>query len=198
VTTLTTLTQLLRQNAETFSSTEVRLAAHLVEHPDAWGLNPTTTLASTLGVHRSTIVRFAQRLGYPGFPELQHVVRTAYLRSVAAPSDLTITSSGPVHDGLVQAVYEREQQNLRQTYARLDTNSLEAAAIRLAEAREVLVFGRRFSYAIALHLAFTLRTMRTRVRLAPEPGGSSVDAVVDLGPDDVALVVPLRRHSAEV
>jgi DNA-binding MurR/RpiR family transcriptional regulator len=198
VTSLGSLTEELRRKADTLSPAEVRLATHLAEHPELWGFSPTTDLAERLGVHRSTVVRFAQRLGYPGYPELQDVVRTAYLRSVATPADLTITSPGHDHEGLVQAVYERELRNLRQTYARLDGAALEATAADVAGARGVLVFGRRFSYSIAAHVAMMLRTMRADVRLAPEPGGSSVDALFDLGAEDAAVVVSLRRHSPEV
>jgi DNA-binding MurR/RpiR family transcriptional regulator len=198
VTSLASLTEELRRRADSLSPAEARLAAHLVEHPEQWGFSPTTELATLLGVHRSTVVRFAQRLGFPGYPELQEVVRTAYLHSVASPSDLTITTPGAEHDGLVHTVYEREVRNLRQTYAKLDGAALEATATSLAGARHVVVFGRRFSYAIAVHLNMALRTMRPGVRLAPEVGGSSVDALFDLGPEDAALVVSLRRHSPEV
>jgi DNA-binding MurR/RpiR family transcriptional regulator len=198
VTSLAGLHETLRGKIDTLSPSEARLASDLVEHPELWSFSPTTDLAERLGVHRSTVVRFAQRLGFPGYPELQGVVRAAYLRSVAAPSDLTITSSEPEHDGLVQALYEREVRNLQQTYAKLDGAAFEATAGTIARAHRVLLFGRRFSYALASHVSMALRTMRADVRLAPDQGGSSVDAVFDLGPQDAALVISLRRHSPEV
>ena len=191
------LDALLRAKAPELSPSESRLAAHLTEHADQWGFAASTELAQELGVHRSTIVRFAQRLGFDGFPDLQERVRSGVLRSVATGDDATETP-GLDHHASVRAVYERELRNLRATYAKLDGEVLEATARDLASARQVLVFGRRFSYAIALHAAYVLRTLRPGVRLAPEPGGSSLDAMFDLGPEDVALVVSMRRHSPEV
>ncbi len=40
--------------------------------------------------------------------------------------------------------------------------------------------------------------MRNGVRLAPEPGGTTIDTLFDLTPDDYALIVSMRRHSPEV
>jgi DNA-binding MurR/RpiR family transcriptional regulator len=198
VTALAELIDDLRRRADELSPAEARLAGHLVEHPDQWGYLPSTELAGRLGVHRSTVVRFAQRLGHTGYPELQEAVRAAYLRSVSQDGRLAIAVPGAPHDGVVQAVYEREQRNLQQTYARLDTAALEASAETLARARRVVVVGRRFSHAIAAHVSMALQTMRPDVRLAPEPGGSTVDALFDLGPNDAALVVSLKRHSPEI
>jgi len=193
------LDDLLRARAAKLSPAEARLAAHLTEHPDQWGFSPTTELATRLGVHRSTVVRFAQRLGFDGFPDLQETVRERYLRSVAGSGgDLPTVTPGLDHHLAVRSVYERELRNLRETYAKLDGAVLEATALDIARAKRVLVFGRRFSYAIALHTAYMLRTLREGVRLAPEPGGSSLDTIFDLGPDDVAVLISMRRHSPEV
>ena len=192
------LDHLLSASAATLSPAEARLAAHLTEHPDQWGFSPTTELANRLCVHRSTVVRFAQRLGFDGFPELQDFVRTQYLQSLSGNDDLPSLTPGLNHQQAVRSVYDRELRNLRDTYAKLDGAVLEATAVDIARAKRVLVFGRRFSYAIALHTAYMLRTLRDGVRLAPEPGGSSLDAIFDLGPDDVALLISLRRHSPEV
>jgi DNA-binding MurR/RpiR family transcriptional regulator len=192
------LFSVLKGNASALSPSEERLAAHLVEHPDIWGFRPTTEVAALMGMHRSTIVRFAQRLGFTGFPGLQEAVRALYMDSVSAPLDLGDNVLAGVHESIIRAIVERELTNLRSTYAKLDLRVLEDTARRIAEARNVLVFGRRFSHAIALGVSLTLRTLRGGVRIAPEQGGSSLDSVFDLNLEDAALVVSLRRHSPSV
>jgi DNA-binding MurR/RpiR family transcriptional regulator len=177
---------------------ERRLAAHLVEQLERWGFLPSTELARELGVHRSTVVRFAQNIGFKGYPELQESARAAYLQAVSGSSDLVLNAGDDGDNGTVQAVYQRELQNLQRSYSHLDVAALEATAQQLASARRVVVFGRRFSHPIALHLALVLRTMRDRVDVAPPSSGTSVDLLFDLGPDDFVLVVSLKRHSPEV
>ncbi|SRR5690554_3830469 len=188
----------LDQAAGGLTPQERRLAAHLVEHLERWGYQSSTELARDLEVHRSTVVRFAQALGFKGYPELQEAARTAYLREMAAPNQLVITGEDDVGLGKVQAVFDREIENLQRTYTHLDLAVLEETAGQIAAARRVLVFGRRFSHPIALHLALILRTMRERVETAPAAGGLAVDLLFDLGPEDLVLVVSMRRHSPEV
>jgi DNA-binding MurR/RpiR family transcriptional regulator len=184
--------------ADRLTPQERRLAAHLVEQQERWGYLSSTDLAKELGVHRSTIVRFAQGLGFKGFPELQEQARVAYLTTVSMQRELVLSDVGTQERDTVQAVYRREVQNLGQSYQHLDLTALEATAGALAGARRVLLFGRRFSHPIALHLGLVLRTMRERVDVAPPVSGTAVDLLFDLGPEDFVLVVSLRRHSQEV
>ena len=188
----------LEAAAQSLTAQEQRLAAHMVEHLDRWGYASSSQLADEVGVHRSTIVRFAQKIGFEGYPELQESARAAYLQTVGAHADLVLTE--PVHgeDLTLQDLYQRELLNLQRSYSGLDVPTLEATARRMAEARRVLVFGRRFSYPLALHISLVLRTMRDLVECAPAPGGISIDRIFDLTPHDFVLVVSLRRHSAEV
>lgn len=193
------LLELLTRMSGELTPQERRLATHLVEQLERWAYSSSSELAEELGVHRSTIVRFAQHVGFGGYPELQERAREAYVQAMLAPRELVLSDVG---DGdaatVVQAVYRRELQNLQRSYGYLDLDALGAIARGLAGARRVLLFGRRFSYPIALHLSLVLRTMRGRVDVAPAPGGSPVDQLFDLGPDDFVLVVSLRRHSPEV
>lgn len=188
---------LLESKVRSLSTLEAKLAAHLIEQPERWAFESASQLAEQLGVHRSTIVRFAQRLGFKGYPELQSFVRRG-LRRILGMDPESIWGSMDGEDSVLKAVYLREQHNLQQTYALLDPKILNLTAKALAEAGNVLVFGRRFSYAIAFYLYASLRLMRNGVRIAPDPGGSTVDAIFDLGPNDYALIVSLRRHSPEI
>lgn len=184
--------------AEHLTPQERRLAAHLVEQLERWGFLSSTELANDLSVHRSTVVRFAQNIGYKGYPELQEAARAAYLRSVSVKRELVLSDPSSPESDTVQAVYQRELQNLQRSYRHLDLAALEATAQSLATARRVVVFGRRFSHPIALHLALVLRTMREGVEVAPPSSGTSVDLLFDLEPEDFVLAVSLRRHSPEV
>ncbi len=184
--------------AEELTPSEMRLAAHLRENMEQWSFEPASQLGVRLEVHRSTIVRFAQRLGMAGFPELQTAVRQTLLKSISPASELALTMFDDERPDLARLIYERELTNLRETYRHLDPDALTRTAEGLAGARRVVTFGRRFSYPIAHYLSLALKTMRSGVRLAPDPGGSSIDLLYDLGPEDFALAVSLRRYSPEV
>jgi len=184
--------------AKGLTAGELRLSAHMGEHLELWAYESAAQLAARFGVHRSSIVRLAQKLGLSGFPELQTAARNALLKSFSPSPELSFKRSFNTQADFVEGIYHRELMNLRQTYESLDINELDATARALARAERVVFLGRRFSYPIALYLSLALKTMRDGVRLAPEPGGSAVDALFDLSPHDFALIVSMKRHSPEV
>lgn len=188
----------IASKAEGLTAGEMSLAAHLGEHLELWAFESAAQLSARLGVHRSSVVRLAQKLGMSGFPELQEKVRNDLLKSFSPALDQAVTNRENPNDGMVERIYQREVMNLRQTYEGLNVSELVATAKEIAAADRVVVFGRRFSYPIALHLSLSLNTMRSGVRLAPEPGGSAIDLFFDLTARDFALVVSLKRHSPEV
>lgn len=195
----TDLMLLLDEAAGRLTPQERRLSTHLVEQLERWGYLSSTELAAAVGVHRSTVVRFAQNLGFKGYPELQEAARRAYLKVIAAPTrELVLRDPNAPGGRTLSAVYRRELENLKRSYGHLDLSALEATAEGLAGAQRVLVFGRRFSHPIALHLTQLLSTMREGVAVAPPAGGTAVDQLFDLSPADYVLVVSMRRHSHEV
>lgn len=183
---------------EGLTAGELRLSAHMGEHLDLWAYESAAQLAGRLGVHRSSIVRLAQKLGLKGFQELQKAARNALLKSFSPSPELSFKGSDNSHADVVEGIYQRELMNLRQTYESLDITELDATASAIARAERVVLFGRRFSYPIVLYLSLALKTMREGVRLAPEPGGSAVDTLFDVTPRDFALIVSMKRHSPEV
>ena len=50
-------------------------AAYALEHPDEFALGTASALARSADVQASTLVRFAQTLGFAGFSDLQEVFR---------------------------------------------------------------------------------------------------------------------------
>src|SRR5690606_41976203 len=83
-----TLLDRLDRHVDELTTQERRLAGHLTEHLERWGYLSSNELAVQLGVHRSTVVRFAQHIGFPGYPGLQEAARAEYKRSLSKPGEL--------------------------------------------------------------------------------------------------------------
>ncbi len=192
------LIEWIQGKADNLTPSEIRLAAHLNEHPEVWAFEPASHLAELLNMHRSTIVRFAQNLGFKGYPEIQAMVREGLLRSFSPAAQSLAGAEGEQCYPQIQQIFQRELSNLQRSYKSLDMELLNQTAELLAHSQKAVVFGRRFSFPIALHLGMSLQFIRGGVKVAPEPGGASIDALFDLTPQDTVLVVSMKRHSREV
>lgn len=72
-----TLAERLRRDYESFSPAQQALARYLVDHIAELPLLSAHEVAHAAHCSPATVVRFAQALGYSGYPELQRTVRAA-------------------------------------------------------------------------------------------------------------------------
>jgi len=112
-------------------------------------------LAQAVQVDTTTVVRFAQRLGYPGFPELskdiQEQVKLELSRSyVADPEDRTLQSQ-------VQQLVIQERGNLEKALAHNSLDTLEAILGILRSAPRIVVVGESYAAPLARSFAAMLK-----------------------------------------
>lgn len=195
------LSSQIRKKLKNLTSREELLAADMSNNEERWAFEKASSIAEQTGVHRSTIIRFAQKMGFRGFPELQSAVREEFLKNHGSSPELHLDLNNSGNEetfSIAQTVYGKDLDNLHMTYRNLDLPTLEQTAKGLVDARKIFIFGRRFSYPIALHIGYFLRVMRSGICIAPDPGGSVVESLYGMNTNDYALVVTLVRHSPEV
>ncbi len=76
-----------------FSKSQRMLASYLVDHCDKAAFLTANKLGEAVGVSESTVVRFAVRLGYEGYPELQRAVQELIRNRLTAVQRLDVTAS---------------------------------------------------------------------------------------------------------
>lgn len=115
-------------------------------------------VSAAAGVDPATVVRFAQNLGFKGFPEFREALRAEYpmLRphSQLIEDELTQTGNPDLADlsTIITRVQERSMANLEATYARLDAAALNNVVEAFLGAGRVIVVGAGQSEVLALHL----------------------------------------------
>jgi DNA-binding MurR/RpiR family transcriptional regulator len=167
---------------ERLTPQERKAADVLIAHQADLATYRAAELAGLAGVSKATMSRLFRRLGFADFDDVRSHVRT--LRSTGEPRP---TAPHPDRKALLGV--ERDA-----IAAALANDDLAGAITAIAGARQVLVMGWRNSYPIALHARQQLTQARDRVRLAPAPGQTVSEELIDLAPGDVALVVGFRRR----
>jgi DNA-binding MurR/RpiR family transcriptional regulator len=170
--------------------------------------NPSKILFATAGelavaaeVDPATVVRFAQSIGFKGFPEFRDVLRTEFPMLRPAPQliedEITITGSQELADltTIVDRARSRSEANLEATYARLDPKKLGDAADAFLAAERVIVVGAGQSEVLSLHLRRLLQIAGIKV----EPVADWYDLVYSVssfGPEDVLFATSAWHYSA--
>lgn len=179
-----TLASVIRQRLGECSPAERKVARVLLADYPAAGFETVARLASRAGVSGPTVVRFATRLGYQGFPDFQRGLRTETTAVDQAPA---------ARDTALLASVEAAGRAMARTVAGLPPYDVEEAVGLLADRRrQVYVAG---GSLLAGYLHQLLATVRPGVHVV---GAPPVTTVADLTTRDVLVVFDLPPYEPAV
>ena len=178
----------------------VQVAEFTLRQPEEIAFGTLAEIAAQAGVRPSTLVRFAQALGYSGFSDLQAVFR-AHARErwpdyrerlLALNGDETPAGNG---EALLHAFLNASLTSLERLRDGLDPEALESAVALLAEAQTIALLGSRRAFPLAAYCAYALRKLSMRCELVDQVGGMAAEQVALLQPDDALLAISFTPYT---
>ncbi|GAA2031042.1 transcriptional repressor QapR [Agromyces tropicus] len=190
------MAEAIRRGMADCSPAERKVARVLLSSYPSAGFETVAKLAARAGVSGPTVLRFANRLGYRGFPDFQQALRDDLDERSASPIDLQArhrSDDGPA-SGLERAA-SITGETLARTFDGLVPGEFERAVDLLCTPRtRVLVSGGRFSGLLARLLAQHLQLVRPGVSALPEHDAGRIEAVAGLRRGDVVVLFDYRRY----
>ncbi|PTW50612.1 MurR/RpiR family transcriptional regulator [Rhodovulum kholense] len=173
---------------------ERKVADAILSAPHEMAVWTASELAAQAGVSNATVSRIVQRLGYRNFESARLDARK--LRETGSPLFMT-EETEPGQEGRPFARLIRAEADLIEaTLTRVDPALLREAAGALGQARRVRVMGFRNSRFLADYLTAQLAQIRPDVAPLLLDGQTAAEGIAGLGPEDVAVIVGLRRRPA--
>jgi DNA-binding MurR/RpiR family transcriptional regulator len=170
------------------------IADYVLEHLTAVPFFSVPEVARRTGASEATVVRFAQRLGYPGFSELKmelvELLQSRLSQGVDEPPE-------EVADDLLASVANLEITNIGKTLESLDRGHFSQLAEALFESDRVHTFGMGVSALLAELAAYTLLQVGVAATCLSTAFSSPREQLVGVGADDVVLVISLPPYSKQ-
>ncbi|MEQ1953249.1 MurR/RpiR family transcriptional regulator [Mesorhizobium sp. CN2-181] len=195
-----TLRALILERRQSLPKRIAQVAAYSLDNPDEIAFGTAASIAASAGVQPSTLIRFAQHLGFAGFTSLQSVFRerlrernSSYEERLsglrAEGSDAA--SSRALLDGFLTA-----SENSLATMARtLDQKVLDKAIAMLAEAETIFILARRRSYPVASYIAYALGKLKVRSQIVESPSGLNPEVISFATVRDAALAISFSPYA---
>lgn len=149
----------LAEGADAFSAQQRLLARHVRANYQTVAFSTVDELARASGVSQATIVRFAQALGFKGYPDFQKEVRRLVRAELKGTERFQLS---PAAASPIDLVVQKELENLGALRDGFDVRAFRQALKMLRGASEVMVAGARASAPLAAHLAFGLAKLGVR------------------------------------
>jgi DNA-binding MurR/RpiR family transcriptional regulator len=194
------LPPLARLGAARLTAVEAKLAEVLSRRYPEAALLSARGMAAAAGTSPASVTRFARKLGYEDFAELQAglaVEMRARLTSPPKRLSVDVPSRRRTAGALLRDVIARERENLDATVSMIDEGLLDALARQLAHDSKssVYVAGSKKGGVVAGYFAMQLAQLRRGVTLL-DLSVLLADQIIDMAPDDVLIVFEPRRATA--
>ena len=190
------LTGLIERHRNELSPAERRVADVVLRDPEMVAFGTVATVAAQAATSGASVVRLASRLGLDGFSALQAMVQGQLSRQLR-PATERIRQPGPVD--VVGQVLAAELDNVHVTLDRVDRAGFERAVSALADDKaRVLLASGDASAGVLQQFAAELAMLRDGVVLLDGSEVAVARRAATVGPDDVAVVLDLRRYDRAV
>lgn len=158
-----------------------------------------TMLATELNISEATIVRFAQNLGYKGFPELKKDL-VHYYQNYLTPGErlknsIQILAGG---DFSFEKAMRHELKCMEETIDSVNTQLFVDLVEMITKARKVFIFGLgKSNEPVVSYLTFRLGRFGVDARGIPDSGVNMMEFVPAIGKDDLVIIYQFLKVSPD-
>ena len=192
------LAPLVRPHLEQLTQTEQQLVKTLTMHPTAGLYMSASELANSAGVHPSSAVRLAKKLGFEGYPEFRRALQINAPRPTASAAlRIERTVAGTSGD-LLRQLLAKEMQSLDHLAQVISQTQIDQAAKVLLSARNLMVWASGNAKALADLLDRRMRRAGFASQNIASEGRELAERLVPMRSGDVLVCFAFRREPAEL
>ncbi len=171
------------------------IAKYILENYDKVAFMTAAKLSEEVGVSESTVVRFANALGYSGYPKLQEALEELIKNKLTTVQRVEMIDENKSDSEILYSVLKSDITNIKNTIECIDEKVFEDTAKKLINAKKIYILGIRSSFAIAQYLGFYLDMVLDNVQIIRVDMADVFDQIVRIDKDDVLFVISFPRYS---
>ena len=150
----------------------------------------------TLGISESTVVRFADRIGYEGYPEFQKALEECVKGKLNNIQKMDAKYGRSTQSEVLTSVLTADIEKLQHTIDNLDPAAFELAVNTILEAKTVYIMGLRSNEPLAEFLHFYLNMVRGGVVLLKTTSVSETfEQMIRIHEKDCFIGISFPRYS---
>lgn len=179
----------IRGRFDEFSRSQKDVGQYIVDHIDEAAFHTAEELARRASTSSSTVVRFAQALGFEGFPELQAAARDEYRRAregEQGAADLDNPPLFPIDQTDFEAALAADHANVGETARKLDREEVDDTVELISRAERIVLCGTDQMAFFASYMRHLLMLLDLRCEVVASP---SQEGLAKLGRIDERTVL---------
>lgn len=194
------VSDLLREGFDGFSRSQKAIARYIIDHLEEVGYLSAEELGQKGNTSSSTVVRFAQSLGFGGYPELQKAARDEYrLGATSRPVVHDDQLGFSIEEDILTRSLKTDAVSLEETISKNTLERFDRAVQTLAGAAEVVVVGLHEAAVVAERAAYVFELLGIPSVAVTDSSEANVARLSRLDGGKALLAVGFRRaHSVTI
>ena len=189
----------IRAIYSTLSKGQKKIANAVLYEYDKVAYLTAARLGELVGVSESTVVRFADELGFEGYSQFQLAVQELVRIKLTPNQRIEITKQRIGRADVIDKVMESDIAKIKHTLEGLDRAAFSSAVDAILDAKNIYITGARNSEPIARLLSYNLSLIFDNVKLVvPTSSAEVFEQMYSIGSDDVVVAFSFPRYSSKM
>lgn len=190
------LMRLIQMKFPRMSKGQKLIAEYILKHYDKAAFLTAAKLGTTVGVSESTVVRFANELGFSGYPKLQKALQELIKTKLTSVQRIELSSDYISEENVLKSVLKSDIENIRSTLEKINGNIFDEVVESILKAKRIYIVGFRSSQALAEFLGFYLNLILDNVRVVSTGISDIFEQVLRVGEGDLVIGIGFPRYSS--
>ena len=189
----------IEERISSFSKGQKLISNYILDNYDKAAYMTASKLGSIVHVSESTVVRFANELGFEGYPEFQHALQEIVRTKLTSFQRMEVTNNLIGDGDILAKVLMSDADKIKRTLDDINRDDFDAAVENIAAAKKIYVLGARSAATLAGFLAHSLHMISDDVIQVQTSSGSEMfEQLMSLSTEDTVIAVSFPRYSKKV
>nr|WP_040329218.1 MurR/RpiR family transcriptional regulator [Clostridium ihumii] len=189
------LMRLIQMKFPRLSKGQKLIAEYILKHYDKAAFMTAAKLGNSVGVSESTVVRFANQLGYEGYPELQKALQELIKNKLTTVQRIELSNDFISHNNALKGVLKSDIENIRVTLEKINHTAFDEAVNHIFKAKKIYIIGLRSSTALADFLGFYLNLILDNVKIVSYGMSDIFEQMLNVSEEDCVIGIGFPRYA---
>lgn len=172
------------------------IAEYILKHYDKAAFMTAAKLGVSVGVSESTVVRFANELGFTGYPKLQKALQELIKNKLTTVQRIELSNDFVSEESALKGVLKSDMENIRATLEKINHKTFEDVVNSIFAAKKIYIIGLRSSTALAEFLGFYLGLISENVKVVGYGISDIFEQMINVTGDDLVIGIGFPRYAA--
>lgn len=173
------------------------IAEYILKYYDKAAFMTAAKLGTSVGVSESTVVRFANELGFSGYPKLQKELQELIKNKLTTVQRLELSNDYISEENALKGVLKADIENIRATLEKINHKTFEDVVRSIFMAKRIYIIGLRSSTALAEFLGFYLNVILDNVKVVGYGISDIFEQMINVGEGDLVIGIGFPRYAAK-